>query len=188
MSSNPEITLRLAKRLKEERTAKGLSLDALAKLSGISRSMLSQIERGGSSPTIASLWNLTRALNVDFSGLLDDESNADSPIIEFLRADQTPELRQNEAKCVIKILSPTEEVGNTEIYDIVFDRDACLDSAPHKKGCVEHLTVLDGTITVTSDGQSETLSVGDTLRYAADKNHSIKTSAAARAILVVKNA
>ena len=69
MNDRAEITTRLADRLKEERAAKGLSLDALAKLSGVSRSMLSQIERGESSPTVASLWNLTRALNIDFSTL-----------------------------------------------------------------------------------------------------------------------
>lgn len=70
MKDRAEIAVRLSSRLKEERAAKGLSLDALAKLSGVSRSMLSQIERGESSPTVASLWNLTRALNVDFSTCL----------------------------------------------------------------------------------------------------------------------
>jgi len=57
----------LPARLREARRAKGLSLDAVAKLSGVSRSMVSQIERGESSPTIATLWNLTRALQVDFA-------------------------------------------------------------------------------------------------------------------------
>ena len=79
MPDKAEVTTRLANRLKEERSAKGLSLDALAKLSGVSRSMLSQIERGESSPTVASLWNLTKALNVDFAFLLDQESGADHP-------------------------------------------------------------------------------------------------------------
>ena len=64
----------LPARLKEARRAQGLSLDAVAKLSGVSRSMVSQIERGESSPTIATLWNLTRALQVDFAGLLDADA------------------------------------------------------------------------------------------------------------------
>ena len=71
MKDRAEIAARLAARLKEERALKGLSLDALSKLSGVSRSMLSQIERGESSPTVAILWNLTRALNIDFSTLLE---------------------------------------------------------------------------------------------------------------------
>ena len=71
MAQNPDIVTRLASHLKEARRAKGLSLDAVAKLSGVSRSMVSQIERGESSPTVATLWNLTQALQVDFAGLLE---------------------------------------------------------------------------------------------------------------------
>ncbi|MGB0508372.1 MAG: helix-turn-helix domain-containing protein, partial [Pikeienuella sp.] len=83
MNNSNDIAERLASRLKNERRDKGLSLEALAKLSGVSRSMLSQIERGESSPTVASLWNLTRALNVDFAGLLDDSAGADNAIHEL---------------------------------------------------------------------------------------------------------
>ena len=68
MNSTADILERLSSRLKQTRTSKGLSLDALAKLSGVSRSMLSQIERGESSPTVATLWNLSQALQVDLSG------------------------------------------------------------------------------------------------------------------------
>lgn len=51
MNQNTDIVQRLAARLKEARRAKGLSLDAVARLSGVSRSMVSQIERAESSPT-----------------------------------------------------------------------------------------------------------------------------------------
>ena len=188
MSSNPEITMRLASRLKEERTAKGLSLEALAKLSGVSRSMLSQIERGESSPTVASLWNLTRALNVEFSELLDEENASRGPIIEFLRNDQVPFIERKGSGCLIRILSAPEDVGGTEVYDVWFEKGALLDSAPHKKGCIEHLTALEGELIVTSDGQQVKLSAGDTVRYVADKEHSIAAEGAARALLIVKNA
>ena len=117
MSPSPEITMRLASRLKEERTAKGLSLEALAKLSGVSRSMLSQIERGESSPTVASLWNLTRALNVEFSELLDEETDSRGPIVEFLRNDQVPFIERKGSGCIIRILSAPEDVGGIWGYD-----------------------------------------------------------------------
>ncbi len=188
MTSRPEITTRLAHRLKEERAAKGLSLDALAKLSGVSRSMLSQIERGESSPTVSSLWNLTRALNVDFSTLLDQEAEPVHPIREVLHSEQTPVIRNRAAGCVFRILSAPEEVGGTEVYDIRFEAGAALESAPHKKGCVEHLTVLEGALRVVSDGEMAELSVGDTVRYAADVEHAIMAESAARALLIVKNA
>ena len=187
MSSNSEITLRLASRLKDERKAKALSLDALAKLSGVSRSMLSQIERGESSPTVASLGNLTRALNVDFAVLLDENNGADGPILNVVRNESTPVIHNKNAGCLIRILSAPDDVGDTEVYDIHFDKGANLDSSPHKTGCVEALTVLEGRLEVTSDGHSEDISVGDTMRYVADREHAICAPEKARAILVVKN-
>ncbi len=188
MSSKPEIALRLASRLKAERTGKGLSLDALAKLSGVSRSMLSQIERGESSPTVASLWNLTRALNVDFAELIDAQDGQVGPILDVVRAENAPVIYNKTARCLIRILSASDDVGDTEIYDIHFEKGACLDSSAHKSGCVEALTVLEGTLEVTSNDVIESAGVGDTIRYVADKDHAIRAPEKARAILVVKNA
>ena len=187
MSDRPEITRRLAARLKEERSSKGLSLDALSKLSGVSRSMLSQIERGESRPTVASLWQLTRALNVDFSTLLDAESDSAAPIREHLRADHVPVIDDKRAGCVFRILSGPEDVGQTEIYDILFAASARLDSSAHRSGCLENLTVLDGEVQITSADQAVTAAVGDTVRYRADVAHAIVAEAAARVLLVVKN-
>ena len=187
MPSNAEVTQRLATRLKNERTSKGLSLEALAKLSGVSRSMLSQIERGEASPTVASLWNLTNALKVDFAELLDAEKSEEKPIIEVLRQSQIPVIHRQENGFLIRILSAPEDVGETEVYDITFEKDGLLDSSPHRDGCVEHLTVYSGSVTVTSDGQSAELNAGDTARYKADLEHSIRAKKKSRIVLIVKS-
>ena len=115
-----EISKRLSKRLKEARQSRSLSLEALAGLSGVSKSMLSQIERGESSPTVASLWNLTKALNIDFSGLLDGTPKERNPIREVIRSDQIPVIKSRGDGCSIRILSAPETVGDTEIYDLEF--------------------------------------------------------------------
>lgn len=188
-SAKQEISKRLATRLKATRKSKGLSLDALANLSGVSRSMLSQIERGESSPTVASLWNLTQALNVDFSGLLDVGPQERSPIREVIRAGQVPIIQSLGQGCRIRILSAPENVGETEIYDLEFDKGGLLSSEPHCSGCMENLTVISGELLVTTDGVSETVGVGDTLRYVADRPHSIEAAKlASRAILIVVGA
>lgn len=188
MPADLEIGPRLASRLKQERKKKGLSLEALAQLSGVSRSMLSQIERSESSPTVASLWNLTRALNVDFAGLLDESADAPRSIREVVRASEIPQINNKTSGCVIRILSGPEDVGQTEVYDIQFNKNAILDSAPHKAGCEEHLTVLTGTVVVRSDQEQTTADIGDTLRYRADRDHSIQAQGEARVLLIVKNA
>lgn len=175
----------LPNRLREARRAQGLSLDAVAKLSGVSRSMVSQIERGESSPTIATLWNLTRALQVDFAGLLDADA---SDKVDVLRASDVPQFDNMGQSCVIRILSPPEDVGGHEVYDITFEAGGALNSQPHKRGAQEQLTVLSGTVQVQSGTATQSLGAGDTARYAADVTHEIKAETAARVFLIVKNA
>ena len=87
----------------------------------------------------------------------------------------------------IRILSPAVEAGKHEIYDLSLDRDGALVSEPHRQGCREHLTVLKGRLKVTSDDKTVELGEGDTVRYAADCPHAIRSDGApARAILVVQ--
>lgn len=182
MNPRSDIHDRLAASLKAARKARGLSLDAVAKLSGVSRSMVSQIERGESSPTVATLWNLTQALQVDFAGLLEGRVK---PGIEVTRAGSAPVIERGGV--VIRILSPAEAVGENEVYELDFGAGARLVSDPHGPGCREHLTVIDGRLRVMSGGDSEELGPGDVARYAADRDHEIAALAgAARAILIVQ--
>ncbi|MGH1464702.1 MAG: helix-turn-helix domain-containing protein [Cognatishimia sp.] len=185
MTTDDEILNLLPARLKEARRAQGLSLDAVAKLSGVSRSMVSQIERGESSPTIATLWNLTRALQVDFAGLLEDGNTADR--VEVLRSADTPSIENRGSGCNIRILSPPEDAGRHELYELRFAHGGVLDSGPHSRGTREHLTVLEGHLEVISGTAKETVRTGDTARYQADVDHKIEAiSGTARAFLVVQ--
>lgn len=182
-----DILTLLPARLKEARREQGLSLEAVSNLSGVSRSMVSQIERGESSPTIATLWNLTRALQVDFAGLLDTEAASDQ--IDLLRASDVPSIENIGQGCRIRILSPPEEAGGHEVYDITFKPGGALRSQPHARGAREQMTVLEGSVRVTSGSASDVLNMGDTGRYAADIEHAIVANGgAARVFLIVKSA
>ncbi|MFN3823950.1 MAG: helix-turn-helix domain-containing protein [Pseudorhodobacter sp.] len=184
MTRSDDITSRLAEGLRATRKARGLSLDAVAALSGVSRSMVSQIERGESSPTVATLWNLTRALGVDFAGLIEPGAR---PLIEVTRAAEAPVMTGHGTGLRIRILSPAETVGRHEVYDLAFEAGGRLESAAHAPGCREHLTVIEGRITLRSGAEEQTLGPGDTARYAADRDHAIVAeSGAARAILIVQ--
>ena len=174
---------RLAASLRGARKARGLSLDAVAKLSGVSRSTVSQIERGESSPTVATLWNLTQALQVDFAGLL---AGRPAPGIEVVRADAAPVIGGRGRGLVIRILSPAEAVGEHEVYELAFGAGGELVSEAHSAGCREHLTVIAGQLRVVSGDAESLLGPGDTARYPADRGHAIYAGAgAARAILIV---
>jgi len=184
--NTPNVLASLPARLRETRRAQGLSLDAVAKLSGVSRSMVSQIERGESSPTISTLWNLTRALQVDFAGLLESEAPADR--IETLRAEAVPTIDNMGAGCRIRILSPPEDAGRHEVYELLFTPEGALTSTAHARGVREHLTVFEGELEVRSGEARSVLAAGDTARYPADQDHSIRALAGhARAFLVVQS-
>jgi transcriptional regulator with XRE-family HTH domain len=184
MTPRSEIHDRLAASLRDARKARGLSLDAVAKLSGVSRSMVSQIERGESSPTVAILWNLTQALQVDFAGLLEGKA---APGIEVIRAGDAPVIGGRGQGVSIRILSPPEAVGQHEVYDLVFAAGGALVSEAHGPGCREHLTVIEGRLLVVSGEEEQALGPGDTARYPADRGHAIRAEGAARALLIVQD-
>ena len=185
MNPRSDIHDRLAASLRGARKARGLSLDAVAKLSGVSRSMVSQIERGESSPTVATLWNLTQALQVDFAGLLEGRA---APGIEVVRAAAAPIIGGRGRGLVIRILSPAEAVGEHEVYDLAFGEGGALVSDPHSSGCREHLTVIAGQLRVVSGAEESRLGPGDTARYPGDRDHAIYAEGgAARAILIVQD-
>lgn len=182
--TDSEILARLPERLKKARRAQGLSLEAVEKLSGVSRSMVSQIERGESNPTVATLFNLTRALDVDFAGLLGEESAEDR--VEIVHETQTPALDRAGDGCKIRILSPPQDTGTLEVYELIFAAGGRLESKPHERGTREQLIAEEGCLEVTSGVARGTLSKGDTARYAADVPHCIEAlDGPARAILLV---
>lgn len=176
----------LPRKLKQARRDKGLSLEAVASISGVSKSMVSQIERGTSSPTVATLWNLTQALGVDFAGLLDNGHDRDTGI-EVISAGATPSIEMQGNGCRIRILSPPESAGEHEVYELIFDAGGSLVSSPHGAGAREHLTVISGRLNVTSGTADQALGPGDTARYRADVDHAISAvGGPARAFLIVQ--
>lgn len=193
MRQNPidaeSIVSKVAEMLRAARKEQQLTLDDLAQRSGVSRSMLSQIERGESNPTLATLWNLTQALGVDFAGLLGNEDEVEevSGQVERLAASRTPTIDSQGERCRLRILSPPTLAGSVEWYELQLDSGGALVSDAHAPGCREHLTVLEGRIAVQSGLREEEAEPGDTLRYRADVGHRIAAlgGAPARALLVV---
>lgn len=179
----------IGQKIKQLRSAKNLTLDHLAGKSGVSKSMLSQIERNKTNPTVGTLWSLTQALGIDIGELLKNklEKKETGKKITIMKAHQTPEIQSADGKCVLRILGPVNLVSNIEWYDIVIEKGGILSSDPHSKGTYEHLTVLEGQIDVESDGENQILNSGDTARYSADVYHHIKNIGAgdAHAILMV---
>lgn len=172
--------------LNTRRKARGLTLDALATASGVSRSMLSQIERGQASPTFSTLWNIARALDLRLDELVSGEPE-ETRGIDLVLDHYTPEIRSEDGLCVLRILNPAEAAGRTEWYMLTIEPGGALVSGAHAKGTSEHLTVLEGRLSVIVGGGSAVAEAGETARYDVGAAHEIRNEGdvPAKALLVV---
>jgi XRE family transcriptional regulator, regulator of sulfur utilization len=171
--------------LNHARKLRGLTLEKLATTSGVSRSMLSQIERGEASPTFSTLWNITHALGLTLADLSAEPKEA--PPIDIQLDHFTPEITTPDKLCTLRILSPAEATGKTEWYLLTLGAGGTLSSDAHVRGTTEHLTVFDGQIGISSAGREAIVESGETARYSAAVAHAIRNcgSETARALLVV---
>ena len=183
MSEAPDV----GPNLREHRTARGLTLEQLANASGVSRSMLSQVERGEANPTFATLWSLTQALGMTIDDLVVERIGGPAPPVEVVGRAETPRLGGDTDGAVLWLLAPVERVGAVEWYELCLGPGAALTSQPHVAGTTEHVTVLDGAVTVTAGTHTEAVDGGGTARYPADLAHEIANphDEPARVLLVV---
>jgi transcriptional regulator with XRE-family HTH domain len=169
------------------RQARALSLEELSRKAGVSKSMLSQIERAQANPTVAVVWRLANALGVPIADLLGGAPPQAAPAITLVATQATPSLRSPDGLCELRILGPVEMAGQFEWYELRLQPGGALDSEAHEPGTREHITVTTGNIEVQLADTSQKLKAGETARYGADIAHCIRNTgkSAANGWLVV---
>ena len=185
--AHPSEPPRVGDTLAALRQAQALSLEALSRKAGVSKSMLSQIERAQANPTVAVVWRLANALGVPLGELLALAPQSQQPPIALLPAHALPTLSSPDGLCALRILGPLELAGPVEWYALTVQPGGALVSQAHENGTREHLTVHAGALTVQSGESVQRLAHGETARYAADVPHAIRNpgKSAASAWLVV---
>lgn len=167
-----DLTLLVAQNLKRIREERKLSLEKLAELTGVSKSMLGQIERGDSSPTIATVWKISNGLKVSFTTLL-NEPQADTVIVQ---KDHIQPMVEDNGKYRLYPLFPVDEGRRFEIYTIEIENGGYLSAEAHPEGTQEFLTVFQGELTVRVDDQENTVNEGNAIRFRADRPHAYHNS------------
>ncbi|MGB0848588.1 MAG: helix-turn-helix domain-containing protein [Thiolinea sp.] len=160
----------LAARLKQYRKDHQWTLEQLAEHSGVSRSMLSQVERGKANPTLAVACRIAQALNISIAELVEEPWT--QPTIEVIRGDDAGNIMRDDANGCVQMLSP-RNAESTEFYRVTLPVAAQLNSKPHFRGTREILTIHQGRVEVISGNDSAQLNAGDTAYYQADQNHRI---------------
>lgn len=173
------MNLIVAKNIKRLREEKKLSMDALVKLSGVSKSMLAQIERGDGNPTISTLWKISNGMKVPFDALT---VRPKSPY-EIVKKSEIQPLLEDGGKVKNYSLFPDNENRRFAVYYLELDAGSYWESEPHLKGTTEFITIFTGKIEIYAEKQSFIVEKGESIRFRADTVHSYKNVGNGSAIL-----
>lgn len=164
-----ELSLVIASNLKRLRTQRGLSLGQLAEMSGLSKVLLSQIEKGHNNPTIQTIWKIANSLNVPYSALLDaprDEMRVVTHEEALSRSQPT-----GDAGFRVLCYYPSSPHQNFELFSLEIEPDGDHISPEHPQNSIEYLYVQKGTLRVTVGDRVHELRAGDCLRFSSDQPH-----------------
>lgn len=172
------------------RKAYNLSLSELSQQSGVAKSIISQIERNETNPTLATIWRLSQALDVSIERVL--QTSEDTPFLEKTSKADTPILLSADGKCRLAIIGWIKTVEWLQCYDFSAEPGGVLESEAHQRGSVECLSVREGELQVEVGGGAESVKSGETLRYRCDRPHVIRnlgeTPARATMVCILKAA
>jgi transcriptional regulator with XRE-family HTH domain len=176
-----EISALTGRNLRRLRTRRGFSLDRLAKISGVSRAMLGQIETGKSSPTISVLSKIAFALDVPCGSLIADREEAS--ITPVPRA-KSKILSSSEGKFQSRALFPFESDRRVEFYELRIAPHHTETADAHQHGTLENLVVAQGTVEIIAGKQPpHILGEGDAVLFHADVPHTYRNMSGIEAIL-----
>jgi transcriptional regulator with XRE-family HTH domain len=159
----------LGPNLRRLRVKRGLSLERLARASGVSRAMLSQIELGQSAPTINVLWKVARAMNVAFSTLLAHADKATAAVV--LERSRAKRLTSEDGSFSSRALFPVDEASKAEFYELRLAPGGVERADAHAPGTTENLVVAAGSLALTVGQRVHALSEGDAVFFVADVPH-----------------
>ncbi|HEU4733688.1 MAG TPA: helix-turn-helix domain-containing protein [Kofleriaceae bacterium] len=166
--------------LRRLRTRRGLSLERLAQISGVSRAMLGQIELGQSAPTINVLWKIARALEVTFSALISARTQSGALV---LRSAESKILTSKDRSFSSRALFPFDEPRRVEFYELRLAAMSTEEADAHPPGTSENLVVTAGTVEIDVAGDTHRLETGDSILFEADTPHAYRNPGRVEAVM-----
>ena len=170
----------VGRNLKRLRVHQGHSLERLARLSGVSRAMLSQIELGRSVPTIALLWKVARALGVPVAALASVGHTGETVV---MRAAAAKVLSSADGGFSSRALFPFDAERRVEFYKLTLAPHATEHAEAHAAGTIENLVVVVGEVEITLADRSHVLHADDAIWFQADVAHTYRNVGSLTAVL-----
>lgn len=176
-----EISALTGQNLRRLRTRRGYSLDRLAKISGVSRAMLGQVETGKSSPTITILWKIAAALDVPCGSLIAEPRDTALQVLTHAKAKV---LSASEGRFQTRALFPYESERKVEFYELRIAPHHAELAEAHRPGTLENLVVSRGTVEIVAGRHApQILGEGDAILFEADVAHSYRNMTGSEAVL-----
>ena len=167
------LTEKLGQTILRLRTADRMSLGDLSESSVVAKSMISQIEKNETNPSLATLSRLSQALGTSVEAMVSQGGSDGSALVEKTEIQDTPLLKSTDGLCELRIIGSIDTVQWVQWYDFQAQSGGVLESSPHPDGSVENLTILQGEVLVEVEDESWIAKAGETLRYRADRPHKI---------------
>lgn len=158
----------IAINLKRIRKSRNMSLDMMAEQTGVSKSMLGQIERGESNPTVTTIGKIVEGIRVSFDELIKTPVEQVT-IVEKSDKTKTKDIIDN---CRIYNYLPYDERRDFEIYLIEIDPGGEFKCASRGENTYEHVTVTGGELMLTINTKQYMVNESNSIQFAADQEHS----------------
>lgn len=157
----------IGKNLNNIRKQKNMSLDKVAELTGVSKGMLAQIEKGLSNPTVTTLWKIATGLNVSFSYFMEEEERD----IAVIYRNNIKPIMESDKKMKVYPLFSYDTTRRFEVFTIDLEPGCIHKSSPHNDGTEEYIIVTCGVMEAFVGDTTYKLCCGDAIRYLANKPH-----------------
>lgn len=176
----------IAENLKRIRKEKNLSMGQVAEKAGISKVILSQLEKGEkNNPTINTIWKIAGALNVPYTMLLDKPEDS-TKLVTFEEAMENVS-RSEDDKCKIYCYYSSDYKHNVEFFKMHIEPEGVYLSPGHTSKGEEYIFVEKGKLILTLEEKSFILKEGDSLHFNSDKPHEYKNLCESRTEMIVAN-
>lgn len=158
---------KVGRNLQAIRKSRGLSLDNVAELTGVSKAMIGQIERGDSNPTISVLWRIVNGLGISFTRLIEQSETE----VTVVRADEVEPFSEENGTYRVHPLFPYHLRTKFESYLVRMDPGCEHGSEAHNDGVEEFVFVHRGTLEVRFEEERVRAEAGDAIHFAANRPH-----------------
>lgn len=169
----------IAENLKRLRKSRNMSLDMLAEKTGVSKSMLGQIERGESNPTLATIEKIVDGMKVPFEELIYKKTEA----IAIIDNDKLPVYKAQEGAYQVRVVFPYDRHRSFEVYEAKIEAGEDCDCIVGENGSCEYIMVVQGMLTLVTEEGTYEVAANHAIKIASLQRHSYHNRGLQRLIL-----